>query len=316
MAAADDDVVVLSEERPSKRPAAETVPCDICGENVQFVAWSAHAERHKASSRPAAKHVGAFEAANPRFPRLDETLRTAFLEAGSKWETRLCSAFDWFPSEDADRGWGCGYHNTQTLLSALLRRDDLARSLFDGKRRVPSVGQLQRAIDEAHLEGFDREGLEQLGLLAGTRTWIGAVDAAAMLRWQGVHAEVHDFHLLPGASRHSELLDFAWRHFGAADGPDRFRPPLLFQHRGHSRAVVGAVRRGERTALVVLDGEDGARAVEDLRRGRLERVLIGADRLRANEYQLLVVERADAVSSPSARNELKVIRGVKHHSKP
>ena len=68
----------------------------------------------------------------------------------------------------------------QTLSSSLiLKRDSRGkhaayyRALFNGIGYVPIIEQLQRYLDYAHGQGFDPEGMKELGLTTGRRVWIG-----------------------------------------------------------------------------------------------------------------------------------------------
>jgi len=87
----------------------------------------------------------------------------------------------------------------QTLTSSLVLHkapnDVYSRCLFNGIGYVPIIEQLQRYLDYAHAQGFDPEGLKELGQTEGKRVWIGAVDVAAVLRSFYVPAAIFDFQL-------------------------------------------------------------------------------------------------------------------------
>ena len=95
------------------------------------------------------------------------------------------------------------------LGSALLLKRDAGekgcyyRGLFEGIGYVPIVGQLQRYLDNAHAQGFDPEGLKELGRTEGRRVWIGAVDVAAVLRSFYIPAAIFDFCLPPSSNNGS-----------------------------------------------------------------------------------------------------------------
>ncbi|KAI9023324.1 peptidase family C78-domain-containing protein [Hyaloraphidium curvatum] len=149
---------------------------------------------------------------------------------------------------DVSREHLCGYRNLQTLLSALLVHpgveDRLLRIL--GSRGVPTVRQIQEAIEKAWAGGFDPAGRKHFdGKLVGTRKWIGATEAAVFLIHLGFRAKVVDFHKPTGPMRtHPRLVEFAFDYF-ARDAPLRpgvskvDRLPLYFQHQGHSRTIAG-----------------------------------------------------------------------------
>lgn len=53
--------------------------------------------------------------------------------------------------------WSCGYRNVQTLLSSLMQTEPFRSALFDGKGRIPSIREIQMAIEASWLAGFDVE---------------------------------------------------------------------------------------------------------------------------------------------------------------
>ena len=77
-----------------------------------------------------------------------------------------------------------------------------------------------------------------------------------MLRSMGLDARIVTFQAKASAGNagsdalYARLIEWAWRYFkgaGLSDGPriDRTdRPPLYFQHQGHSRTIIGVERRG------------------------------------------------------------------------
>ena len=208
-------------------------------------------------------------------------------DVGAGGRAYACSHVTMFASSRGfDEGWGCGYRNAQMLLSHLLarRRESSICShsssqgpsrpycsrLFAGAGSVPSVETLQSLIEEAWASGFDAPGAAQLrGRLLGTRTWIGATEVAVLLRSQGVRAHIIDFSsLMPPHA--DNLFRWVWDYFeqgrsqparaaaagGAARGGAVFqsmRAPLYLQHQGHSRLIVGAVRKSGKEQLLILD---------------------------------------------------------------
>jgi hypothetical protein len=205
-------------------------------------------------------------------------------DSGAGETAFVCAHVSMFASvRGFDRGWGCGYRNAQMLLSHLLVRSQRSGAqgplrpycarLFSGAGSVPSVSALQSLIEEAWASGFDATGAAQLGgQLRDTRKWIGATEVAVLLRSQGVRAHIIDFSSLvpPHAN---DLFRWVWNYFergrskpvvgagvGAAGGAARgravfhsLRAPLYLQHQGHSRLVVGALRKGDTVQLLILD---------------------------------------------------------------
>ncbi|KND04835.1 hypothetical protein, variant 2 [Spizellomyces punctatus DAOM BR117] len=199
-----------------------------------------------------------------------------------------------------DRGWGCGYRNFQMLLSSLLQmppyRDLVIASLqqdCDPRSeclRVPEIATLQSMAESAWRAGFDQMGASHFsGRLVGSRKWIGATEIAATLLWMGIRVTVYDFHRPSGSDgKHHAVLDTVEQYFREAaqeavaqqsEGLKRFgftstseraiitsseKPPLYFQHQGHSRTIVGieTLRSGVRNLLVY---DPSNSVAEDLR---------------------------------------------------
>lgn len=125
---------------------------------------------------------------SPTFPirNLIEKIRELAPRDPSVAELRLSSVPVWHCGTTvADRGWGCGYRNTQMLLSAL-REDERIRTAVFGQGcapDLPSVPRIQRLIEAGWTKGFDVAGAAQLGnQLHGTHRWIGATEVAVLLR--------------------------------------------------------------------------------------------------------------------------------------
>ena len=76
----------------------------------------------------------------------------------------------------------------------LAQRDARSAALFGGAGAVPDVPSLQAWLEAAWAAGYDPEGAAQLGgALQGGRAWVGATEAAALLRSFGLRARVVDF---------------------------------------------------------------------------------------------------------------------------
>ena len=139
-------------------------------------------------------------------------------------EYYLCDPLQFFYRDREDYSWGCGFRNMQTLSSCLILkknpRDINGRQsgiynkiLFNGIGYVPIIEQLQRYLDYAHAQGFDPEGLKELGQTEGRRVWIGAVDVAATLRSFYIPASIFDFQLKSQELYHNDLFDWVWDYF-------------------------------------------------------------------------------------------------------
>lgn len=115
--------------------------------------------------------------------------------------TRMCSSVDHYATTYGDRGWGCGYRNTQMMLSSLLQHTSYNELVFKiwsccepssasdvlSRSSMPSISRLQKTIEWAWAQGFDVQGAEQLGgKLVNTRKWIGATEVVTLLSSLGI----------------------------------------------------------------------------------------------------------------------------------
>ncbi|KLT38768.1 DUF1671-domain-containing protein [Cutaneotrichosporon oleaginosum] len=203
-----------------------------------------------------------------------------------------------------DGSWGCGYRNAEmSIASLLLLPNSPYTSLFSGESE-PSVRTIQNWINEAWRAGYDPAGRAHFkGKIVGTSKWIGPSDLYAMFSYLGVPCTVYDFpkpadRSVPAMS-HPEpsydiLLRWVKRYYNTIDpdlqedgeNSDSFlcntppvrisdQLPLMLQHNGHSRTIVGYEEdfRG-RTKLLLLDPgkaipkhvrEDGLKLLKDER---------------------------------------------------
>jgi hypothetical protein len=118
----------------------------------------------------------------------------------------MCSDIDHFQSR-WDRGWGCGWRNLQQFLSALSKRAEFARLLWhEGElNRVPTITDLQRALENAWALGFDRLGQQQLQSVFETKRWVGTSEMVATLRSRGINARIAAFPAPSGADELARL---------------------------------------------------------------------------------------------------------------
>ncbi|KAJ1981564.1 hypothetical protein H4R35_000658 [Dimargaris xerosporica] len=241
-----------------------------------------------------------------------------------------------------DRHWTCGYRNTQTLLSAVIPLSpQLAAQL---QHRVPTVRQLQQALELAWRQGHDPVGASQLGhRVVSTQTWIGPTEVYCILQALRVSAQLIDFHRPTGPrGSHPALVRFVERYYTRQLPPLPHRgesalalvntpcsttplhdatlpiqwtdlPPLYWQHAGHSRIIIGVeCVNSAATHLLVYDPEVPAE--------RYQRPLAAADALLAlvrvpiaqlaahQQYQLLMVCPATANTASGDLNGFRLCR--------
>lgn len=220
----------------------------------------------------------------------------------------LCTAGDHYAAGKTDAGWGCGYRNTQMLVSALIRGAAYANVLFEGLRVVPSIREIQKLIERAWKDGFDPDGALQLGgRLVATRKWIGASDIWAFFTSLRVKCQLVDFHRPSGpGSTHPLLLDWVRTYFQKKQD---FTAPIYLQHQGHSRTIIGyEVTAQGAGRLLLFDPSNRARTgTQPLSASALFKRCSLQD-LQSDQYQLLAVV---GVLSEEERNGSKVIRSTR-----
>ncbi|WVO12504.1 hypothetical protein L204_100104 [Cryptococcus depauperatus] len=172
-----------------------------------------------------------------------------------------------------DLGWGCGYRNALMLISTLLSVPEY-QPIFakDNNGAEPSVRRIQGWIEEAWAQGYDPDGREQLGgNILGRKKWIGPSDLYAMFTYKGIPCRIFDFPKAPkhgkGRPAYTRLQQWVRSYFNDAapvteQGQEQLtcdvmmrsgdndlsrsgdvrvfnKFPLILQHSGHSRTIVG-----------------------------------------------------------------------------
>ncbi|KAJ8963876.1 hypothetical protein NQ314_005312 [Rhamnusium bicolor] len=152
--------------------------------------------------------------------------------------TLLCTCVDHYASSYGDRGWGCGYRNTQMLFSSLLTHtgyNERLYKLWQGQKPPRSSGS------------------EQLGCrLVNTRKWIGATEVVTLLSFLRIKCQLVDFHRPtgPGGS-HPDLFNWVLKYFESSVGGEFTAPPISATS---SRTIMGIeVHRDGSLVLLVLD---------------------------------------------------------------
>ncbi|KZS99169.1 DUF1671-domain-containing protein [Sistotremastrum niveocremeum HHB9708] len=205
-------------------------------------------------------YAGLHEDPLPNYtPGLIPILKSSLLKLHAKGQTRraaLChDNVVHVATELWDMGWGCGYRNFLMACIPLLDQSDqpgYAPLLL--QTRPPGVRNLQHWIEDAWKDGFDAEGASQLkNRLTGTKKWIGTAELYVALTSKRIPASLVDF---PKSDKGAKLLtDWVVKYFTPKDSSGeaksvndalRFepvisskRPPLVLQHAGHSRTIVG-----------------------------------------------------------------------------
>ncbi|VDC03121.1 unnamed protein product [Peniophora sp. CBMAI 1063] len=209
-------------------------------------------------------------------PGLIPLLRSQLTSSHEKGYTRRAvTCFDQavhITHESFDRGWGCGYRNFTMACAALAAQpcQPEYRELLSGSL-TPGVRNLQDIIEHAWAAGFDPEGAAQLkNKLRRTNKWIGTAELHVAFSYLGIPSHLADF-ALPRTSFNTRdtkpLLDWIRAYFDPAQPGSNANPwkgaraviptdkmPLVLQHDGHSRTVVGyEITKSGQTNLLVFD---------------------------------------------------------------
>ncbi|XP_019771371.1 zinc finger-containing ubiquitin peptidase 1 isoform X2 [Dendroctonus ponderosae] len=237
--------------------------------------------------------------------------------------TLLCTCVDHYASSYGDRGWGCGYRNTQMIISSLLNHTGYNERLYKlwqkdkpPRSSVPSISRIQGLIEQAWSQGFDIQGSEQLGCrLVNTRKWIGATEVVTLLSFLRIRCQLVDFHRStgPGGS-HPELFKWVLNYFESCVGGE-FTPPLYLQHQGHSRTIIGIeVHRDGNSVLLVLDPSHSPQQMAQLgdtssASGALRLLRKSEAAMKAKQYQIVAV--VGTLDNDQQYQNSKVLRGTR-----
>ncbi|KZT69050.1 DUF1671-domain-containing protein [Daedalea quercina L-15889] len=193
-------------------------------------------------------------------PGLIPVLRKALVSSHEKGKTRkawLChDRAVHIQGEAFDRTWGCGYRNFLMVCASLMVQTIQPMYFpFLDHPYPPGVRHLQQLIEEAWSAGFDQEGAQQLKRhLTGTGKYIGTGELYVAFTYRGIPSQLVDFELKDGPE---PLLNWVLQYFsnGQSASPTILssralqnavtvtdKLPLVLQHDGHSRTIVGCER--------------------------------------------------------------------------
>ena len=205
--------------------------------------------------------------------RLDQSVDQAF----------YCSAAVHHVSKMPKEGGFCGYRNIQMLISYMRTSQSTGYEHFSD-HKIPSILRLQDMIEHAWDLGFNSAGRIETGGIRLTRKYIGTPEAQALFSSLNIPCEASAFTRNTELEAYENLLLAVLDYFRAAtphyhipasttdhNPPASYksptdvlqpegkiiltsRPPIYFQHRGHSMTIVGLeVRRDGAINLVVFD---------------------------------------------------------------
>ncbi|KAH9484175.1 Zinc finger-containing ubiquitin peptidase 1 [Psilocybe cubensis] len=210
-------------------------------------------------------------------PGIIPLLRKALVKSHARGQTRKavlcyenavhCNREPW------DANWGCGYRNFLMACASLMNQTQqpLYFPLLDFPLS-PSIRNLQTWIEAAWSEGFDNEGRTELKKLVGTKKWIGTADLWVAFVSRGIPAELVDFDLSSKSKESVSDLVVNWvinyfslnqlnpkpsnayESLGISTIATSDKMPIILQHDGHSRTVVGyETDKNGVTSLLVFD---------------------------------------------------------------
>ncbi|KAF8604518.1 DUF1671-domain-containing protein [Ceratobasidium sp. AG-I] len=203
-------------------------------------------------------------------PGIIPILERALVKSGSRGGALCTPLVVHYGTELWDLGWGCGYRNFLMACSALAAqslRPEYRGLLMNDARGPPGVRNLQVWIEDAWRRGYDAQGAAQLrNRLVGTRKWIGTAELYVAFTSRGIPARLVDFP--NNGHAHKALIQWLTIHFtehsnepepGAGGTPSSARGvfmstrmPVVLQHKGHSRTVIGVelTASGETNLLI------------------------------------------------------------------
>lgn len=157
-------------------------------------------------------------------------------------------------------GGFCGYRNIQMMVSYL--RDAKAPGWHHFAERRPSIFKIQDLIEQAWDMGLGTSSRVETGGIRMTRKYIGTPEALALFQSLKINCDAWAFSSNGDQIAYETMLLAVGDYFGgqqASNKPDEkivmtSKPPLYFQHRGHSMTIVGLEARTDGSVnLIVFD---------------------------------------------------------------
>lgn len=231
----------------------------------------------------------------------------------------LCTNCSHYASGFIDSGYGCGYRNTQMILSSIREDPAFSDALFNNNNKnMPSITKIQQMIENAWNSGFDLDGKTQLGgSLRNTAKWIGASDVCAMFSFLRVRTELVDIQQTSNSKGASSFLLFKFvrSYFEEAEKTGKFIHPLYLQHDGHSRLIVGIELGQQHDNLLLFDPGTRKFQIDQFKKNPFKFMSFFRRSMNAfnkKEYQLLVIK--DLIKSNDEYETAKVLTSRKFTS--
>ncbi|CAH8624639.1 unnamed protein product [Schistosoma guineensis] len=207
---------------------------------------------------------------------------------------------DHFASEPWEKNFACCYRNAQCILSSLFRIPEFRKRLFGSVSAMPSIWKLQALLESAWSLGFDPLGASQISstinpnkissgvnptgsddmISTDSRNLVGIVDSTACLGATdmvslfgsiGIRSSIIECRAPSGpGGTHPYLLTHIYSYITSGNSHgisnESVTLPMLLQHEGHSRIVIGVeVDEDDKPlALIVLDPDVSAEAMRQV----------------------------------------------------
>ncbi|KAF3925637.1 hypothetical protein ABW21_db0207442 [Orbilia brochopaga] len=150
-----------------------------------------------------------------------------------------------FKEHNAANGF-CGYRNIQMLASYCQKNLVPGCERLFGER-VPTIIQIQKWIENAWDMGINAHARAETGGILYTRKYIGSSEVEAMFTSFGTSTIPRQF---SEPAQQAAALRHAWGYFSNGYDEEQEkdkvvitdRPPIYFQHHGHSMTIVGIER--------------------------------------------------------------------------
>ncbi|KIW16912.1 hypothetical protein PV08_04102 [Exophiala spinifera] len=141
-------------------------------------------------------------------------------------------------------GGFCGYRNIQMMISYIQSANPEATKHFPG--RLPNILRLQDFIEDAWDQGFNPGARIETGGIRLTRKYIGTPEAEALFLSLDIPCEPSAYTTTGNVEAVEAMLCAVCEYFDDESSRDNLdkvvvteKPPIYFQHRGHSMTIVG-----------------------------------------------------------------------------
>ncbi len=145
-------------------------------------------------------------------------------------------------------GGFCGYRNIQMLISYVRGAEATGAACF--REKLPSILRLQDLIEDAWDMGINSNGRVETGGIRLTRKYIGTPEAQALFMSLNIPCEATAYTTTGNVEASETMLCAVCEYFDdntTKDNVDKVvitdKPPIYFQHQGHSMTIVGVESR-------------------------------------------------------------------------